>query len=63
MARKWDSIKPSKAHCFESVLIDRYSFVFIPVDNKRLFDPSGLLYDVYLCFRIPGTPPYRFVRV
>ena len=40
-----------------------YSFAFIPVHDKRLFDPSGLSSDVYLCFRLPGNPPCRLLHV
>ena len=40
-----------------------YSFVFIAVHDKRLFDPLVLLPDVYVCFRNPGTRPCQFLHV
>ena len=33
-ARKWRSFETSKAHCFATKTIDRYSFVFIPVHGN-----------------------------
>ena len=51
--------QPSKEYCLAETIIDGYSVVFIPVDDI-LFDPSGLPSDLYLGFRIPGTPPFRF---
>ena len=40
-----------------------HQIVYIPVHGKRLFDPSWLSPDVYLYFRVPGTPPCRVLRV
>ena len=34
--------------------------LFIPAHGKRLYDPSGLSPDDYLCFRVPGTSICRF---
>ena len=53
---RWHSFKTSKAHCFAAKLIDYYSFVLTMVHDKQLLDPSVLSPDVYVCFRIPGTP-------
>ena len=58
-ARKWRSFGTSQALFFAAKIMDCFSFVFIQVHNKRLVDPSVLSSDVYVCFRIPGTPPWR----
>ena len=58
-ARKWRSFETQRC-----IFSQRKLSINIHLFDKRLFYPSGLSPDVYLCFRVPGTPPcLSFLRV